>query len=57
MTSVRDIKTDFIAEVLLTNCAFLCKEFDMAEIETLWLSRIGGAHFTSESSVLSVMAE
>ena len=33
--------------------------FDIAEVEVLWLSRIKiwGTHFTSESSIFSVMAE
>ena len=40
----------------------LWNEFDIAEIEALWLSHIKilgtqGTHFTSESSVFSLMAE
>ena len=39
-------------------CAALLNEFDIAEIETVWLSRIEiwGAHFMSIFSVFSVMA-
>ena len=55
MALVRDVNiavTLFIA-VMLRN------KFYIAEIEALWLSRIKilGAHFTSESSVFSVIAE
>ena len=51
MASVRGIKID---EALLV----LCLEFAIAEIETLWFSRIEiwGARFTSIFSVFSVMA-
>ena len=37
----------------------LSNDFDMAEIETLWLSRIEiwGARFTSKISVFSIVAE
>ena len=50
MALVRDIKTESNYYFLLI---ILCKKFDMAEIETLWLSciEVWSAHFTSESSV------
>ena len=55
MASVRDIKID---EALLVLCFTYYVKFDIAEIETLWLSRIEiwGARFTSIVSVFSVMA-
>jgi len=44
-----------VAETLITA---IMMEFDIAEIEALWLSHIEirGTHFTSESSIFSVMA-
>ena len=55
MASVRDIK---INEALLVLCLAYYVEFNIAEIETLWLSRIDiwGMRFTSIFSVFSVMA-
>jgi len=57
MASVRVIKID---EALLVLCLvyYVMNEFAIAEIETLWLSRIDiwGTHFTSIFSVFSVMA-
>jgi len=57
MALVRDIK---IADALLILCllAMLLNEFDIAEIEALWLSciEVWGARFTSIFSVFSVMA-
>jgi len=40
------------------SCNVIWNEFEIAEIKALWLSciEIWGAHFTSESSALSVMA-
>ena len=59
MASMQDIK---IAEALLilylAYYSMLWNEFDIAEIEALWLSRIKiwGVRFTSLFSVFSVMA-
>ena len=57
MASVRNIKID---EAFLVLCLayYIYVEFDIAEIKTLWLSRIEiwGARFTSIFSVFSVMA-
>ena len=51
MASVRDTN---IAETLLT-AVMLWNEFNIAEIEALWISRIEiwGVHFTSEFSIMS----
>ena len=57
MASAPDIKID---EALLVLCLAYYVEFNIAEIEMLWLSRarikIWGARFTSIFSVYSVMA-
>ena len=55
MASVRDIQ---IAEALLTLCLAYYVEFNIAEIEALWLSHIEiwDVRFTSIFSVFSVMA-
>ena len=53
MASARDLN---IAETLLT-AIILLNQFNIAEIETLWLSciEIRGVYFKSESSVFSLM--
>ena len=54
MASVQDIK---IAEALLVLC-LAYYEFDIAEIEALWLScfKIWGKHFMSIFSIFSILA-